>query len=219
MSPKISNRRVRGLVLGCVAYLGDSPARPRRPVHAPLSSLIDSADAGERSAADALFGVLYSELHRMAKRQLRRNAPGGTLGATSLLHEAYLAMSRREGAAFPDHGRFMAYASQVMRGLIIDYARRRQAQKRGGQFEITSLGSETPDREVDANELQRISDALDELTSVEPELAQIVDLKYFCGFSFLEIAAMRGVTERTVQRHWDKARIYLHRSLRDAELS
>lgn len=186
-------------------------------MHAPLSSLIDSADAGERSAADALFSVLYSELHRMAKRQLARNAPAGTLGATTLLHEAYLAMSRREGPAFPDRGRFMAYASQVMRGLIIDYARRRQAQKRGGQFEITSLGSETPGREVGVRELTRISDALDDLASVEPDLAQIVDLKYFCGFSFLEIAAMRGVTERTVQRHWDKARIYLHRSLRDAE--
>lgn len=184
---------------------------------AAISSLIESADAGERAAADALFAALYSELHRMAKRQLARNAPAGALGATTLLHEAYLAISQRESAAFPDRGRFMAYASRVMRGLIIDWARRNQAQKRGGQFELTTLDGEAVGGEADAKELTRISDALDELATAEPELSQIVDLKYFCGFSFLEIAAMRGVTERTVQRHWEKARIYLHRSLAGAE--
>jgi RNA polymerase sigma factor (TIGR02999 family) len=124
--------------------------------------------------------------------------------------------SRPEHAVFPDRGRFMAYAARVMRGLIIDYTRRRQAQKRGGKFEITSLTSDLAAPDVDEAELTRISEALDELASVESELAQIVDLKFFCGFSFVEIAAMRGVTERTVQRHWDKARIYLHRSLRDS---
>jgi RNA polymerase sigma factor (TIGR02999 family) len=191
---------------------------------ATLSSLFTSADAGngsdtgEGSAADALFAALYSELHRLAERQLARGAPGATFGATSLLHEAYLDICRREGAAFPDRGRFMAYAARVMRGLIIDYARQRQALKRGGQFAITSLGAEVADREADAGELIRISDALDELAKVEPALAQIVDLKFFCGFSFLEIGAMRGVTERTVQRQWEKARIYLHRALREVKL-
>jgi RNA polymerase sigma factor (TIGR02999 family) len=188
-------------------------------VDAPISSLIASADAGQRSAADALFAALYSELHRMAKGQLARGASGATLGATTLLHEAYLAISQRERAAFPDRGRFMAYASKVMRGLIIDYARRRRAQKRGGLFEITTFDGEAVGGEADVGELTRISDALDDLSAVEPELAQIVDLKFFCGFSFLEIAAMRGVTERTVQRHWEKARIYLHRSLEGAELA
>ncbi|HEX9670944.1 MAG TPA: ECF-type sigma factor [Thermoanaerobaculia bacterium] len=184
-----------------------------------LSSLITAAEAGDSSAPDALFAALYSELHRLARHELARGGPAATLGATSLLHEAYLDISRRERLAFPDRSRFMAYAARVMRGLIIDYARRRQAQKRGGGFEFTSLTSAAVERQADGEELARLSDALDELAAVEPALAQVVDLKFFCGFTLLEIAEMQSVTERTVQRHWDKARIYLHRSLRDAKLA
>jgi RNA polymerase sigma factor (TIGR02999 family) len=182
---------------------------------ATFASLISSTERGDRSAADALFAALYSELHRLAKQQLARRGGGVTLGATTLLHEAYLDISRREGAVFPDRARFMGYAAKVMRGLIIDYARRRQAQKRGGRFEITSLEGEAGDL-ADQEELVEVGAALDALASVDPALAQIVDLKFFCGFSFAEIAAMRGVTERTVQRHWDRARVYLHRAIRDA---
>jgi RNA polymerase sigma factor (TIGR02999 family) len=108
----------------------------------------------------------------------------------------------------------MGYAARVMRGLIIDHARSRQAQKRGGLFQITSLGSETDADPADARELTQISDALEKLARAEPLLAEVVDLKFFCGFSFAEIAAMRNLSERTVQRKWEKARIYLHRELR-----
>lgn len=184
-----------------------------------ISSLIASAEGGDRSAADALFAALYSELHRLAKRQLARSGGGVTIGATTLLHEAYLDISGREAAVFPDRGRFMAYAAKVMRGLIIDYARSRQAQKRGGGFEITSLGDEAGDAVADEKELVQISSALDDLAAVDPSLAQVVDLKFFGGFSFAEIAAMRGVSERTVQRHWEKARIYLHRAIRQPMLA
>jgi RNA polymerase sigma factor (TIGR02999 family) len=187
-------------------------------VETSLSSLITAAEAGDASAPDALFAALYSELHRLARHQLARGGPAATLGATSLLHEAYLDISGRERLAFPDRSRFLAYAARVMRGLIVDYARRRQAQKRGGGFELTSLTSDAVDRQADGEGLTRLSDALDELAAVEPVLAQVVDLKFFCGFTLLEIAEMQSVTERTVQRHWDKARIYLHRSLRDAKL-
>jgi RNA polymerase sigma factor (TIGR02999 family) len=159
---------------------------------------------------DALFSALYAELHRLARRQLGRSAGSGTLGTTTLLHEAYLDMAGRQGAAFPDRARFMAYAARVMRGLIIDYARNRQAHKRGGQFEIASLGTDVGEAAADDKELTRLSDALDELATVDPPLAQVVDLKFFCGFSFAEIAAMSGQSERTVQRQWAKARIYLH---------
>ena len=183
-----------------------------------ISSLIASAEQGDRSAADALFSTLYSELHRLARRQLARSGGGVTLGVTTLLHEAYLDISKRDGAAFPDHARFMAYAARVMRGLIIDYARSRQAQKRGGGFEITTLEDDVAER-ADEKELVQISGALDELAAVDESLAQVVDLKFFCGFSFGEIAAMRGVSERTVQRHWEKARIYLHRAVREASLA
>lgn len=140
------------------------------------------------------------------------------MGATTLLHEAYLDMAGREGPAFPDRARFMGYAARVMRGLIIDHARNRRAQKRGGQFEITSLATEVAESAVDCRELTRVSEALEELAKVDPPLAEIVDLKFFCGFSFAEIAGMQGVSERTVQRNWEKARIYLHRGIR-ADLS
>ncbi len=182
---------------------------------ATIASLIATAERGDHAAADALFAALYSELHRLARSQLARNGGGVTLGATTLLHEAYLDISQREGTTFPDRGRFMGYAAKVMRGLIIDYARRRGAQKRGGGLEITSLDDQAAGVVADREDLARIGAALDGLALVDPELAQIVDLKFFCGFSFVEIAAMRGVCERTVQRHWDRARVYLHRELRE----
>ena len=184
-----------------------------------ISSVISSTECRDRSAADSLFAALNSELHRLAQRQLVRGGAGVTLGATTLLHEAYLDISQPEAAVFPDSGRFMAYAAKVMRGLIIDYARRRQARKRGGGFPITTLGDEAGDEPASEKELVQIGEALDELSALDPSLAQIVDLKFFCGFSFAEIAALRGVSERTVQRHWDKARIYLHRTIRHAALA
>ena len=182
---------------------------------AAIASLVSSTDCGDRAAADALFAALYSELHRLARSQLARNGAGVTLGATTLLHEAYLDISQREGTVFPDRGRFMGYAAKVMRGLIIDYARHRRAQKRGGGFEITSLDDQVAGPVADDEELARIGAALDGLAAVDPDLAQIVDLKFFCGFSFAEIAAMRGVSERTVQRHWDRARVFLHGTLQE----
>ena len=169
---------------------------------------------GDRSAADAVFEALYSELHRLAKRELARKGFPATLSATTLLHQAYLDMADRGGPSFPDRARFMGYASRVMRGLIIDYARNRRAQKRGGQFVITTIKTEILKGSVDHHQLTRISEALDELAQVDAALAEVVDLKFFCGFSFAEIAAMRSVSERTVQRNWEKARIYLHRGLR-----
>src|SRR5688572_27600428 len=176
-----------------------SPALYSDEVASDLTILLASAERGDRAAADALFTALYTELHRMARRELARRGAGVTLGATTLLHDAYLNMSGREGAAFPDRNRFMGYAARVMRGIIIDYARSRQAQKRGGQFEITSLKTDIGySSGADPAELTRISDALDELAAVDERLARIVDLKIFCGFSFVEIAAMMDVSERTV---------------------
>jgi RNA polymerase sigma factor (TIGR02999 family) len=184
------------------------------PLASSISSLISAAEQGDRAAAEALFSALYSELHRLAKRELARQGVPVSLGATTLLHKAYIEMAAEDGTSFPDRARFMGYAARVMRGLIIDHARSRRAQKRGGQFEITSLEADVVGEAPDDRELTRISEALDELAKAEPLLAEVVDLRFFCGFSFLEIAVMKGVSERTAQRHWEKARIYLHRSIR-----
>lgn len=182
-----------------------------------LAALFESAADQPPVSGSALFAALYGELHRIAERELRRQGWGVSLGATSLLHEAYVDLSRRDGARFPDRQRFMAYASRVMRGVIVDYARKRQAQKRGGQFELTALSTDVLDvvhGGESAADLVRIGDALDDLSSMEPLLAEVVDLKYFCGFSFEEIAAMKNLSERTVRRYWTKARAYLHAELR-----
>jgi RNA polymerase sigma factor (TIGR02999 family) len=178
-----------------------------------ITALLATAERGDRAAADAVFALLYEELHRMARRELARRGGGVTLSATTLLHDAYLSISQREGVAFPDRNRYMGYASRVMRGLIIDYARSRQAQKRGGQFEITSISTDVADPMTDAEELRRISEVLDELAAIDERQVKVVDLKFFCGFSFVEIAEMLGVTERTIQRDWEKARIFLYRRL------
>jgi RNA polymerase sigma factor (TIGR02999 family) len=182
-----------------------------------LASLITAAETGDRDARQQLFASLYRELHSIARRELRRGGSALTLGATTLLHEAYLNLSEREGALFPDRSRFLAYASRAMRGLIIDYTRSRQALKRGGAFEITSLPTQVPEQVADFDGLQRLSDAIEQLATLEPRLAQVVDLKYFSGFSFTDIAAMWGVSERTVQRDWEKARLLLHRALSGSE--
>lgn len=180
---------------------------------ATISVLVGRADRGDGAAADQLFGVLYDELRQLAKRQLHRQGVS-SLSATTLIHEAYINMASQEGPSFPDPARFMGYAARVMRGLIIDHVRNRLAIKRGGQFELTALTTNVGEPLDDDQELLRISQALDELMKLDAALAQIVDLKFFCGFSFAEIANMHGLSERTVQRKWEKARIYLHRNLR-----
>jgi RNA polymerase sigma factor (TIGR02999 family) len=175
-----------------------------------LNVLIRSSESGNVKAREELFTVLYAELHNLAQRQLRRNS-SLTLSPTTLLHETYLDMSSRGSAAFPDRARFLAYASRAMRGLIIDYFRSRSAQKRGGEFQITVLPTEMPQGEE--GELQRLSEAVDALANIEPRLAQVVDLKFFCGMTFPEIGAALGTSERTVKRDWEKARILLQHEL------
>jgi RNA polymerase sigma factor (TIGR02999 family) len=183
-------------------------------VQPDLTALFAAAEKGDAAAREQLFQRLYAELHRLARRELWKSGAAVSMGATTLLHEAFINMSERDTIAFPDRARFMAYAARAMRGLIIDHARSRHAQKRGGQFEMTTLDTNISNETADSIDLPLVGDALDELAKLEPDLAQVVDLKFFCGFTFAEIAAMRGVSERTVQRDWEKARIYLHQSLR-----
>lgn len=173
--------------------------------------------AADRENSQQLFASLYNQLRRIARWELRRRGPAFTLGATTLLHEAYLNLNSRQEVQFPDRARFLSYASRAMRGLIIDYARRRQAIKRGGAFLLTSLPTEVPEQVAEFDQLQQLNEAIERLAAFAPRLAQVVDLKYFSGFSFGEIAAMWDVSERTVQRDWEKARLFLNECLCDLE--
>jgi RNA polymerase sigma factor (TIGR02999 family) len=185
------------------------------PSAASISSLITAAEGGDLAARESLFTALYTELHHMARRELARSGAAAGLGVTTLLHEAYVAMAGRS-SVFPDRARFMGYATRVMRGVIIDHARERHALKRGGQFELTALDTnvDIETHVVDHQWLSDLSAALDELASVDPLLAEVVDMKFFCGFSVTEIAAITQTSERTVHRRWEKARLYLHEYLR-----
>jgi RNA polymerase sigma factor (TIGR02999 family) len=170
------------------------------------------------SSQGRLFTALYTELRRLAQRELRCNSPA-TLSPTTLLHETFLSISQRESLAFGSGAHFMSYAARAMRGLLIDYLRTRQAQKRGGDLQILPFKTDllnALEADVDgfeSHQLQHIHEALESLAQLDARLAECVDLRFFCGFSFDEIARMRGVSERTVQRDWDKARLLLNRLL------
>lgn len=184
-----------------------------------IGDLIRRADeaGGAGAAADELFTLLYAELHSLAERQLRRGDSNLTLGTTTLLHEVYLRMAAQSSARFESRGRFLAYASRAMRRLVIDYSRRRRAGKRGGEFQLTSAdGSEAaPAAPGGTEDLDRLSEALDVLARADPALAELVDLHFFGGFSLVDIARLRGVSERTAQRDWHKARLLLFRAVQD----
>jgi RNA polymerase sigma factor (TIGR02999 family) len=175
-----------------------------------LATLLARADAGDARARDPLFATLYDELHRLAEAQLRRSAAPITLGVTTLLHEAYLQLSKRGQLSFPDRNRFFGYASRAMRGLIVNYVRDRRAQKRGGGLTFTSLDETDAAAATPSEDLEGLDRALGELAALEPALAELVDLRFFCGLSFAEIATIRGVSERTAQRDWAKARALLY---------
>ena len=180
----------------------------------PIAGVAARAATGDEAAKKALFAALYDELHRLAEAHIRRTGGPLTLSATTLLHEAYLDLAARDPLAFPDRNRFLGYASRAMRGLIVDYVRQRTAQKRGGDLTFTTLVDQAGPVD-DAIDLDAIDTALKDLAALDPALAELVDLKFFCGFSFMEIAAMRGVSDRTIQRDWAKARALLHQSLHD----
>lgn len=179
-----------------------------------VDALFAAAANGDPEARQQIFAAVYGELRRLAERELRRAGPRLTISPTTLLHEAYLDLGKRTGIVFPDRGRFMAYASRAMRGLIIDYARERLAQKRGGGAEVTSLLPDAADFATNDPELTAIGDALEDLGRRDTQLAELVDLKFFCGLTFAQIAALRAVSERTIQRDWERARMLLYRSIR-----
>ena len=177
----------------------------------PLRSLRSqrlTVTAPDRSSA--LFAELYRELKTLAAKHVRDFNGASTLSTTALLHEAYLQFAGRSDRHFPDQAHFLAYASRAMRGILIDYARSRRAEKRGGEFVFTSdTGAAAAPGTGDNLDLEQLGESLDELATLEPRLAEVVDLHFFCGFTFAEIAGQRGTSERTVLRDWRKARLLL----------
>jgi RNA polymerase sigma factor (TIGR02999 family) len=178
-----------------------------------LPALVQACDGGAPEARAALFAALYAELHRIARRESARYGALAGIGATTLLHEAFLHLQGGAQAGFKDQAHFLAYAARAMRGLAIDQVRAAQADKRGGGLDITHLNTDLLDQVAGPQALVSLGDALDELARHEPALAHLVDLKFFCGISLIEIAALTGVSERTAQRQWDKAKLLLRLAL------
>lgn len=211
-APAAGAKNVCPCVRMCAAWQRTATGLPlmnEDPVNV-MAAALPSAEAGDAAAKEALFAALYHELHRLAQAHLRRSHAPLTLSTTTLLHEAYLDIAGRNSLAFPDRHRFLAYASRAMRSLVIDYVRQRCTLRRGGELTFTTMPDEDlapPDHGAD---MKRLDTALEDLAALDPALAELVDLKFFCGFSFSEIAAMRNVSERTVQRDWAKARTLLH---------
>jgi RNA polymerase sigma factor (TIGR02999 family) len=171
--------------------------------------------------SDKYFASLYEELHRLADSQRRHLATDLSIGTTTLLHEAYLNLADRHGLDFPDRAQFLGYAARTMRSIVVDFARRGLAQKRGGgEYEITLTASREAvpaPNDQSSGELQQLSLAIDGLADLQPQLAQLIDLHFFCGYTFAEIAEMRKVSERTVQRDWRKARLLLQHALSEPD--
>ncbi|MFN7183949.1 MAG: ECF-type sigma factor [Thermomonas haemolytica] len=183
-----------------------------------ITVLLDAARDGDRAAMDRVLATLYQELHGMARRQLAGQHHGHTLDATALVHEAYLKLiGRGSGSArFDDRGHFFAYAASAMRSVIVDYARQRMAQKRGGDLHrVTDLPEEIEGGLRVDEDMLALDAALQRLTAVDPRLTQVVELRYFAGLSELEIAALLQRSERSVRRDWQKARMFLLAALQE----
>lgn len=169
--------------------------------------------SGRRDTLDALIPGVYAELQAIARRQLSVREAGGTLSTTGLVHEAYLKLVGQSRVAWSDRGHFFALAAVAMRHVLVDRAKARHAQKRGGALERVPLDSEQIAAEDQAEALLLLNDAIDRLALVEPRLARVVDCRFFGGLSDQETADSLGVTIRTVQRDWCKARMLLRRAL------
>ena len=175
-----------------------------------VTRLLAAARAGESEALDRLLPLVYDELRAMARGRLGLERAGHTLRATELVHEAYLKLAGGGAAAASDRAHFLAIASRAMRQVLVDHARRRQATKRGGEWEQTTLGNGNDAMDFRPEEVLALDDALERL---EPRQRQVVEYRFFGGLEEKEIAELLGVTERTVRRDWVKARAWLYREL------
>lgn len=182
---------------------------------ADITEWLDAAREGDRGALDRVLATLYQELHSMARRQLA-GQHGQTLDATALVHEAYLKLIGRREAKFDDRAHFFAYAASAMRSVVVDYARQRMAQKRGGDLHrVTDLPEDVEGGLRLDEDMLGLDTALNRLAAVDERLAHIVELRYFAGLSELEIAELLKRSERSIRRDWQKARLFLLASLKE----
>jgi RNA polymerase sigma factor (TIGR02999 family) len=180
-----------------------------------LTALIQRAAKGDAEAADELFAATYSDLRKLARARLRAGGRNTLLDTSSLVHESFLRFAGSGQLRLQDRIHFMRWAGRVMRSVIVDFARRRQADRRGGGGDhialTTGIGAQIRDG---AQEILRVHDALDEMAKLDARMAQVVELRYFGGMTESEIAEALGVTDRTVRRDWEKARLFLRETLR-----
>jgi RNA polymerase sigma factor (TIGR02999 family) len=179
-----------------------------------LTELIHRAQKGDVDAADRLFAALYDELNRLARARLRAGGRNTVLDTSSLVHESYLRFAAAGRLRLRDRSHFMHWAGRVMRSVIVDFARRRLAARRGGGMTrltlTTAIGSRAAQGE---EEIVRVHEALGEMAVHDPRMAAIVEMRYFAGMTETEIAEAVGVHERTVRRDWEKARLFLREAL------
>ena len=180
-----------------------------------LTVLLGRIQAGDPAARDALFAAAYAELHRLARARLRDGGRDPVLDTTCLVHESYLRFVNSGELRAEDRRAFFAYASQVMRSVIVNSVRERLADKRGGEQRPLTLSTKLGANIADGEEtVLSVHEALEDLEKAEPRLAQVAQMRYFGGYSEQEIAETLDVTERTVQRDWEKARLILAEALR-----
>jgi RNA polymerase sigma factor (TIGR02999 family) len=180
--------------------------------HAVTRALIDAA-AGDEAAAADLWELTYEELRAIAQRYLYRERADHTLSATALVHEAYLRLVDQTRIEYRDRAHFFAVASKVCRRILVDYARRRSAEKRGGARVKVTLDDAAAMIDAQSDELLALNEALDRLSALNERLGQVVEMRYFGGLSEEETAEILDVTTRTVRRDWVKAKGFLYDAL------
>lgn len=179
-----------------------------------ITQLLHAYSAGEASALDRLLPLVYDEMRLAAHRQLRKRRPGQTLDTSALVHDAYLKLVDQQQAGWRDRNHFMAVATLAMRQILVDTARRRRAQKRGGdEAPVTLDEGRIGQAESLAIEVLALDEALEKLSQLDPRLTKLVELRFFGGLTVEETAAVLDLSERTVKRDWRKARAFLVQQL------
>ncbi|HJZ98938.1 MAG TPA: ECF-type sigma factor [Candidatus Solibacter sp.] len=180
-----------------------------------MTTWLAAAEKGDRAALDQVFSRLYPELRRLAHARLKRYETPTLLDTTSLVHESYLRFLKAGEVQIQDRTRFLAYSARVMRSVIVDCARERSAQRRGGQdirLDLDAALGQPASRE--GGQVLQVHQALEQLATVSERLVKIVEMRYFVGMSEAEIAEALGITDRTVRREWEKARMILAAALK-----